>query len=85
MHFGTDFYNFDPLFLLQCPCDFKVKRINLHWQQNRFSLGPETSIPKIEKLKAQLPFQREDFSFPRLDSCQTERMVFQEGYLIVYT
>ena len=37
-------------------------------QQNKCSVGLETSIPEIEKLKAQLPFLREDFSFPRLDS-----------------
>ena len=29
----------------------------------------------MEKVKAQLPFPREDFSFPRSDSCQTERSV----------
>ena len=30
--------------------------------QNKCSVGPEASIPEIEKLKAQLPFLREDFS-----------------------
>ena len=39
---------------------------------NKCSVGLETSIPEIEKLKAQLPFPRGDFSFPRSDSCQTE-------------
>ena len=33
--------------------------------QNKCSVGLETSIPEIEKLKAQLPFPREDFSFSR--------------------
>ena len=34
---------------------------------NECSVGLETSIPEIEKLKAQLPFLREEFSFPRSD------------------
>ena len=37
-------------------------------RENKCSVGPETSIPEIEKLKAQLPFPREDFSFPRSDA-----------------
>ena len=42
-------------------------------KENKCSVGPETSTPEIEKFKAKLPFLREDFSFPRLDGCQTER------------
>ena len=40
------------------------------WQmsQNKCSLGPETSMTEIEKLKAQLPFPREDLSFLMSDS-----------------
>ena len=50
---------------------YSIMPINWHpW--NKCSVGLETSIPEIEKLKAQLPFPREDFSFPRSDSCQTE-------------
>ena len=33
--------------------------------RNKCSVGSETSIPEIEKLKVQLPFPREDFPFPR--------------------
>ena len=32
----------------------KIKKV----LQNKCSVGPETSIPEIEKLKAQLPFLR---------------------------
>ena len=35
-------------------------------------LGRKQAYPREEKVKAQLPFPREDFSFPRLESCQTE-------------
>ena len=42
------------------------------YTENKCSVGPETSIPEIEKLMAKLLFPREDFSFPRSDSCQTE-------------
>ena len=41
----------------------------INWPpRNKCSLGLETSIPEIEKLKARLPFPREDFSLPRSDS-----------------
>ena len=42
---------------------------SLFQQDNKCSVCPETSIPEIENLKAQLPFPREDYSFPRSDSC----------------
>ena len=35
--------------------------------------GRKQVYPREEKVKARLPFPREDFSFPRSDSCQTER------------
>ena len=37
-------------------------------RMNKCSGGPETSMAEIEKVKAILPFQREDFSFPKSDS-----------------
>ena len=36
--------------------------------ENKVSVEPETSIPEIEKLKAQLPSPREDLSFLMSDS-----------------
>ena len=51
----------------------KVFRADLNYKiKNKCSIGPEASISPREKLKAQLPFPREDFSFPRSESCQTE-------------
>ena len=50
-----------------------------HSCQNNCSVGPETSIPEIEKLKAQLPFLREDFSVPRLDSQDRGKEKFSQG------
>ena len=37
-------------------------------RMNKCSGRPEISVAEIEKLKAILPFQREDFSFPKSDS-----------------
>ena len=51
---------------------FPEKITLLKLDNTKSSVGPETSIPEIENLKAQLPFPREDFSFPRSDSCQIE-------------
>ena len=42
-----------------------LKKARKAWiDQNKGPVGPETSIPEIEELKAQFPFPREDFSFP---------------------
>lgn len=38
--------------------------------KNKCSFGLETSKPEIEKLKVQLTFPRENFSFPRSDQAQ---------------
>ena len=35
--------------------------ISILIDKNSCSVGPETSVPEIEKLKAQLPFLREAF------------------------
>ena len=52
---------------------FPEKITLLKLDNDKCSVGPEISITEIEKLKAQLPFPRENFSFPRSDSCQTHR------------
>ena len=47
--------------------------------KNKCSVGPETSILEIEKLKAQLPFPREDFSNRRSDSPDGGKEKCSEG------
>ena len=54
--------------------------------QNKCSVGPEASIPEIEKLKAQLPFPREEkvkaqLPFPREDK-ETAETFSIEGILV---
>ena len=58
-----------------------IKLLFPSYYQIKCSVGPATSISEIEKLKAQLPFPREDFSFPRSDSCQTERSEDEDFFL----
>ena len=47
---------------------FPEKITLLKLDNNKCSVGPETNIPEIEKLKDQLPFPKEKFSFSRSDS-----------------